>query len=327
MKLSRRQSLRFVAGALTLSAASRAAAQTYPTRPVRIIVGFPAGGVNDIFARLIGQWLSERLGQSFVIENRPGASGTIAVDAVVRAAPDGYTLLLTSGNDALSESLYPDVRFNYIRDIAPVASIALTSNVMEVNPAFPAKTVPEFIDYAKADPGKINYASGGIGTFQHLCAELFKMMTGIDMLHVPYRGGAPAIADLLGGQVQVMFDFLPSSIEHIRAGKLRALAVTTPTRMELLPDVPTVASFLPGYESSSWWGVGAPKNTRADIIDRLNREINAALADPRMRARIAEFGAMAFPGSTGEFAKLIAADTEKWVKVIRAANIKADRGP
>jgi tripartite-type tricarboxylate transporter receptor subunit TctC len=325
MKFSRRRSLCLIAGAAALPAISRVAgAQTYPSRPVRIIVGFPAGGVSDIFARLIGQWLSKRLGQSFVIENRPGAGGTIAVDAVVHAAPDGYTLLLTAGNDPLSESLYPDVRFNYIRDISPVASIALTPNVMEVNPLFAAKTVPEFINYAKANPGKINFASAGVGTGQHLCGELFKMMTGIDMVHVPYRGGAPAIADLLGGQVQVMFDFLPSSIEHIRAGKLRALAVTTPRRMELLPDVPTVASFLPGYEANSWWGVGAPKNTPTDIIEKLNREINASLVDPTMKARIADLGAVAFPGSSADFTKLIAADTDKWVKVIRVANIKLD---
>jgi tripartite-type tricarboxylate transporter receptor subunit TctC len=324
MKLPRRRFLHLAAGGAALPAVSRIArAQTYPTRRVRLIVGFPAGGVNDIFARLIGQWLSERLGQSFVIENRPGASGTIAVDLVVRAAPDGYTLLLTSGNDPLSESLYSDVRFNYVRDISPVASIALTPNVMEVNPVFPAKTVPEFIDYAKANPGKINFASGGIGTGQHLCGELFKMMTGIDMLHVPYRGGAPAIADLLGGQVQVMFDFLTSSIEYIRAGRLRALAVLSTARLAVLPEIATMSEFIPGYEAGSWWeGVGAPRNTPAVIIDMLNREINAALADPRMKARIADLGAVALPGSTAEFAKLIVADAEKWLKVIRTANIK-----
>jgi tripartite-type tricarboxylate transporter receptor subunit TctC len=299
-----------------------AAAQTYPTRPVRIIVGFPAGGVNDVFARLIGQWLTERLGQSFVIENRPGASGTLAMDFVVRAPPDGYTLLLTASNDASIASMYPDIRFNYLSDITQIASIALTSNVMLVNPVFPAKTVAEFLNYVKANPGKVNYASAGIGTVQHLCGELFKMMTGIEMLHVPYRGGAPAIADLLGGQVQVMFEFLPSSIEYVRAGRLRALGVTTATRVEFLPDLPTLADFVPGFETASWVGVGAPRNTPMERIDKLNHEITAALADPKTKARIADLGSMPFQRSSADLAKLIAADTEKWVKVIRAANIK-----
>jgi tripartite-type tricarboxylate transporter receptor subunit TctC len=324
MKLRRRRFLHLAAGAVALPPVSRiASAQTYPTRPVRIVVGYPAGGVSDILARLIGQSLSERLGQSFVVENRPGASGTIAVDAVVRSPPDGYTLLLTAANNAYNESLYPDLRFKYIRDIAPVASISLTPLVMEVNPLVPVKTVPEFIAYAKANPGKINMGSGGIGTPEHVVGELFKMMTGIEMLHVPYHGAAPAIADLLGGQVQVIFSVLPASIEHIRAGKLRALAVTATTRLESLPDIPTMADFLADFDAPMfWYGVGAPKNTPAEIIDKLSREINVALADPRMKARTADLGAVVLSGSSAEFAKLIAADTEKWVKVIRAANIK-----
>jgi tripartite-type tricarboxylate transporter receptor subunit TctC len=242
----------------------------------------------------------------------------------VRAPPDGYTLLLTAANDAYNESLYPDMRFNYIRDISPVATIALTPSVMEVNPAFPAKTVPEFISYAKANPGKINFASAGIGTPQHVCGELFKMMINADMVHVPYRGGAPAVADLLGGQVQVMFDLMPSSIEHIRAGKLRGLGVTTAARSPALPDLPSVSDFLPGFEAVSWFGVGAPKNTPAEIVDKLNKEINVALADPRIKARIADLGGEALAGSPAQFAKLIASDTEKWGKVIRAANTKAE---
>jgi tripartite-type tricarboxylate transporter receptor subunit TctC len=286
-KLPRRQFLHLAAGAAALPAVSQIArAQTYPARPVRIIVGYPAAGVSDIFARLIGQRLSERLGQSFVIENRPGANGTIAVDSVVRAPPDGYTLLLTAGNDAYNENLYPDLRFNYIRDISPVASIAVTPLVMEVNPAFPAKTVPGFINYARANPGKINMASGGIGNVSHLAGELFKMMTGVNMLHVPYRGGAPAQTDLLGGQVQVYFAAMPESIEYIRAGKLRALAVTTAARSDALRDIPTMADFVPGYEASAWYGVGAPKNTPGEIVDKLNNEINEALSDPRMKARM-----------------------------------------
>jgi tripartite-type tricarboxylate transporter receptor subunit TctC len=324
VKLLRRQFLQLATSAAALAVVPRIArAQTYPSRPVRIIVGFPAGGVSDITARLFGQWLSERLGQSFVIENRPGASGTIAMDSVVRAPPDGYTLLLTASADAYLASLYPDLRFDYFRDISQVAGIALTPNVMEVNPVFPAKTVAEFINYAKANPGKINYASGGVGTGPHLCGELFKMMTGIDMLHVPYRGTAPAISDLLGGRVQVMFDFLPSSIEYVRAGRLRALAVTTAARNEFLPDVPTVADFVPGFEASLWLGVGAPRNTPAAVIDKLNKEINSALADAKMKTRLADLAATVLPGSRADFGKLIAEETEKWGKVIRAANIKA----
>jgi len=267
------------------------------------------------------QWLSERLGQSFIVENRPGAAGTIAVDSVVRSPPDGYTLLLTSANDAYNESLYP-VRFKYIRDIAPVASIALTPSVMEVNPSFPAMTVPEFIAYAKANPGKLNYASGGVGTIQHVCGELFKIMAGVNMVHVPYRGGAPAIADLLAGQVQVMFDLTASSIEYIRAGSLRALAVTSAARSKALPDLPTVGDYLAGFEASIWLGIAAPKNTPSETVDRLNREINAILDGPGVKARIAELGGEVLTGSPANFVRLVAKDNEKWLKVIRAANIK-----
>ena len=319
----RRQLLQLAAGAATAAAAPRVAqAQPYPTRPVRIMVGYPAGGVSDIFARLVGQWLSERLGQSFVIENRPGAGGTIAVDLVARSTPDGYTLLLSAANDAYNEYLYPDLRFNYTRDIAPVASIALVPLVMEVNPSFPAKTVPEFINYARVNPGKINFASAGVGTGQHLCGVLFNMITGIDMFHVAYRGDIQAVTDLLARHVEVYFGQLPASIEHVRAGRLRGLAVTSAERIPGLSDMPTLGEFLPGFEYSGWFGIAAPRNTPAPIIEKLNREINAALADPRMKSRITDLGPVVFPTSTAEFAKLIAADTEKWVKVIRAANIK-----
>jgi tripartite-type tricarboxylate transporter receptor subunit TctC len=323
--MKRRQFLHLAVGIVAFPSVSRfAMAQTYPNRPARIIVGYPAGGVIDIYARLIGRWLSERLGQSFVIENRPGASGTIAVDSVVRAEPDGYTLLLSAGNDAYNENLYPNLRFNYIRDIAPVASIALSPLVMEVNPSFPAKTVPDFINHAMANPGKLNFASAGVGTPQHLCGELFKMMTGIDMFHVPYRGDAPALTDLLAGQVQVYFGNLPPSIEHIRAGRIRALAVTSAMRSEALPDVPAVSEFLPDFDASVWFGIGAPKNAPVGIIDKLNWDINAALADPKFKARLTDLGGTPIVGSSSDFAKLIAADTEKWVKVIRAANIKLE---
>ena len=319
----RRRILSLVGGVVGLPAVSQFAwAQGYPSRPVRIIVGYPAGGVTDIFARLIGQWLSERLGQSFVIENRAGASGTIAVDAVARARPDGYTLLLSASNDAYNENLYPDIKFNYIRDIAPVASLALVSYVMEVNPSFPARTVPEFIDYAKGNPGKINFATTGVGSPAHLCGELFNMITGVKMVNVPYRGDIPAITDLIAGQVQVFFGTLPSSIEYVKAGNLRALAVTSIARSPALPDIPAVGEFLPGFEAIGWFGVCAPKNTPAGIIDKLNRDINAALGDPGIKARFADLGAVMFPGSTAEFVKYVAAYTEKWVKVIRTLNIK-----
>jgi tripartite-type tricarboxylate transporter receptor subunit TctC len=324
MKLPhRRQFLHLAAGAAALPAMSRAArAQAYPTRPVRIVVGFPPGGGADIVTRLIGQWLSERLSQQFVIENRPGAASNIAAEAVVRAPADGYTLLTISPANAISATLYELFNFNFIRDIAPVAGIMRVPLIMVVQPSFPAKTVPELIAYAKANPGRINMASPGNGTSNHLSGELFKMMAGINMLHVPYRGAAPAITDLLGGQVQVMIDNGPSSIEYIRMGKLRALAVTTATRWEALPDIPTVADFLPGYESSTWNGFGAPRNTPTEIIDKLNREINAALADPKIRTRLANLGGAPLSMTPADLARLIADETEKWGKVIRAANIK-----
>jgi tripartite-type tricarboxylate transporter receptor subunit TctC len=297
---------------------------TYPTRPVRIVAGYPAGGTTDILARLIGQWMSERLGQPFIIENRAGAGGTIAVDSVVRAPPDGYTLLLTATNDAYNEYLYPDLRYNYIRDIAPVATIGLTPIVMEVNPSVPVKTVPDFVAYAKAKPGKLNMGSGGTGTPDHLAGELFKTMAGVDMIHVPYRGAAPAVADLIAGQVEVVFSTMPASIEQIRAGKLRALGVTTATRSEAMLDIPAVSEFVPGYEASTWYGVGAPKNTPAEIINNLNKAINAALADPKLIARLSNLGTTTLALSPYDFGRLIAQDTDKWRRVIRAANIKAD---
>jgi tripartite-type tricarboxylate transporter receptor subunit TctC len=325
MKLPRRKFLHLAAGAAALPALSRnARAQTYPARPVRIIVGFSPGGTADIVARLIGQWLSERLGQPFIIENRPGASSNIAVEAVVRASPDGYTLLQVVATNAINATLYDRLNFNFIRDIAPVASIARVPLVMEVNPSVPAKTVPEFIAYAKANPGKISMASAGIGTPGHVGGELFKMMTGVDMLHVPYRGSAPMVTDLLGGQVQVAFDNLPVSIEHISAGKLRALAVTTATRSEVLPDVPTVGDFVPGYEASSWTGLAAPRNMPAEAVEKLNREINVGLADAKVKARLAELGNVPMLMTAVEFEKFVADETEKWGKVIRAANIKAE---
>jgi tripartite-type tricarboxylate transporter receptor subunit TctC len=325
MKLPRRNFLHLAAGAAALPTLSRFAwAQAYPSRPVRIIVGFPAGGTADITARLIGQWLSERLGQPFVIENRPGAGSNIATEAVVRAAPDGYTLLLAYTGNVINATLYDKLNYNFVGDIAPVASVNRVALVMEVNPSLPAKTVAEFIAYAKANPGKISYGSGGVGTTSHLSAELLKMMAGVDILHVPYRGAAPAVTDLIGGRVQVMFDPIASSLEYIRAGRLRPLAVTTRERSVALPDVPTVADFVPGYETSVWFGVGVAKGTPTEVIERLNKAINEALADPRMKARLADLGGNALPGSSADFGKLIADETEKWGKVIRAANIKAD---
>src|ERR1039458_6884649 len=325
MKLLRRQFLYLVAGTAALPAVSCLAwEQTYPTRPVHLIVGFPAGGPQDIVMRLIGQWLSERLGQSFIIENRPGASGNVGAETVVRAAPDGYTLLSVSSPNAINATLYKNLNFNFIRDIAPVASIMRVPLVMEVNPSVPVKTVPEFIAYAKANPGKLNMASAGIGNSAHMAGELFKMMTGVDMIHVPYRGSAPELIDLLGGQVQVMFDVMASSIAHIRAGKLRALAVTTAMRSEALPDVPTVGDFVPGYEASAVGGVGVPKGTSVEIIDKLNVEINAALADPKMKLRFADLGGTPLPGSPADYGKLIAEETAKWAKVIKFAGIKPE---
>jgi len=326
MKLPhRRQFLHLAAGAAALPALPRIArAQTYPTRPVKIVVGFAAGGGTDIVARLTGQWLSERVGQPFIIENRPGASGNLATEAVVRAPADGYTLLIASAADATSATFYDKLNFNFIRDIAPVARVIRVPNVMVVNPSVPAKTVPEFIAYAKANPGKINMASAGTGSGTHMTGELFKMMTGVNIVHVPYRGLAPALSDLIGGQVQVMFGTMSSSVEYIRTGKLRALAVTTATRWDGLADIPTLNEFVLGFEASQWYGIGAPKGTSADIVDRLNKEINAGLADPKMKARLADLGGTVLPGSPADFGKLIADDTEKWGKVIRAANIKPE---
>jgi len=325
MKLVRRQFLRLGAGATALPLAAHfAKAQAYPARPVRILVGFAPAGAVDIAARLMAQWLSERLGQQFIIENRPGATTNIATEAAVRAAPDGYTLIMLSTPAAINATLYEKLNFNVIRDIAPVAPVVRAPFVLDVNPSLSAKTVPELIGYAKANPGKLAMGSSGAGSGLHLAGELFKMMAGIDMVHVPYRGEAPAITDLMGGQVQVVFGTTTASIEHIKAGKLRALAVTTARRAEALPDTPPMGDFLPGYEASFWAGVGAPRNTPIQIIQTLNKEINAALAEPKMKARIAELGSEPLPGSPAEFGKLLAEETEKWGKVIRAANIKPE---
>jgi tripartite-type tricarboxylate transporter receptor subunit TctC len=325
VKLIRRQFLHMAAGAAALPAVPRIAkAQGYPSRPVRLIVGFAAGGAADITARIISQWLSVRLGQQFVIENRPGAATNIATEAVVHAPADGHTLLMVSSSHAFNPSLYGKLNYNFARDIAPVASITQVPSVMEVTPLIPTKTVPEFIAYAKANPGKINMASAGAGASSHIFGELFKMMAGVDLVPVHYRGSGPALTDLIGGQVQVMFDPLPSSIEHIRVGRLRPLAVTTETRLEALPNEPTVGEFVPGYEATLWQGIGAPKKTPAEIMARLNSEVNAALADSTMRARFADLGNLVLPGSPADFEKLIAEETEKWGKVILAAHIKAD---
>jgi tripartite-type tricarboxylate transporter receptor subunit TctC len=322
MKLPRRRFLRLAGGAGTLPFVARFAfAQAYPTRPVRIIVPVAPGGALDILARIMGQWLSERLGQSFVIENRPGAGTNIGIEAAVRAAPDGYTLLLIPASVTTNATLYQDLTFNFIRDIEPVAMISTLPMVMEITPSLPAKTVAEFIAYAKANPGKISMASGGSGSSSHVGGELFKMLAGVDMIHVPYRGGAPALADLIGGQVQVMFSPLPESLGAIRAGQVRALAVASAMRVEALPEVPTVAETVPGFEASTWQGIGAPKSTPPEIVERLNREINAALADPKIKARLADLGSIPTPMSSADFKQLIAAETEKWAKVIRTANI------
>jgi tripartite-type tricarboxylate transporter receptor subunit TctC len=323
MKSPRRQFLHLAAGAAALPVVSRVArAQPYPNRPVRVIVPFGPAGTTDIVARLIGQWFSERLGQQFVVENRPGGAGNIGTEAVVRSPPDGYTLLMIDVSPAINATLFNKLNFDFIRDIAPVANIVRVSNVMVVNPAFPAKTVPEFIAYAKANPGKISLASAGIGTPNHLSGELFKAMAGIDMAHVPYRGGGPAISDLLGGQVDVTFAVVTTAIEYIRAGKLRALAVTSATRQEALPDIPPVADFLPGFEASGWFGLFAPKNTPAEIVDKLNKEINAGLVDPKLKARFADLGGTVIMGSPADFGRFIAEETEKWGKVIKFAGIK-----
>jgi tripartite-type tricarboxylate transporter receptor subunit TctC len=325
MKLPRREFLHLSATAIALPAvAPLARAETYPARPVHIIVGFAAGGPNDISARLIGQWLSERLGQQFVVENRPGAGGNVATELVVRAPADGYTLLLVPAPAAINATLYDNLNFNFIRDIAPVAGVLRVPEVMVVNPAVPANTVSEFIAYAKANPGKINMASAGNGTVPHVAGELFKFMTGVDLVRVGYRGGGPALVDLMGGQVQVMFEPTLSTIGYIRAGKLHALAVTSATRSAALPDVPTVGEFVQGYEATAWFGIGAPKNTPAEIIAKLNGEINAGLTDAKIKERLADLGGEPMPMSTTDFAKFIADETEKWGKVVRAAGIKAE---
>jgi tripartite-type tricarboxylate transporter receptor subunit TctC len=325
MKYPRRQFLHLAMSAVTLPAISLSArAEAYPTRPVHIIVGFGAGSAADILARLMAQWLSERLGQPFIIENRTGAGGNIGSEAVVHARPDGYTLLLAGNWDAINATLYDKLSFNFIRDIAPVAGIVRAPNVMVVQPSVPAKTVPEFIAYAKANPGKINMASAGTGSTSHMSGELFNMMAGVNMVHVPYRGQASALTDLLGGQVQVDFATMPPSIEYVRAGKLRALAVTAAMRSDALPDLPTVGDFLSGYEASMVAGLGAPKTTPAEIVERLNKEINAALADPKMKRRLADLGGTAVSGSSADFGKLIADETEKWGKVVKYAGIKPE---
>jgi len=325
MKFPRRRFLHLAAGAAALPAVSRGAwAQAYPTRPVRLIVGYAPGGTADITARLIAQGLTERLGQAFVVESRPGAGSNMGTEAVVRAAADGYTLLLVAPANAINATLYDKLNYDFLRDIVPVASLIRVGNVMEVNPTVPVKTVPEFIAYAKANPGKINFASGGAGSTLHVSGELFKMMAGVNMVHVPYRGGAPAITDLLAGQVQAMFDNIPTSLQHIMAGKLRPLAVTTAEPLELLPDLPVVADFLPGYEASAWFGVGAPRGTPTEIVGKLNKEINAILAEPRARARFTELGASVVIGSAPDFGKLLVDETEKWAKVIKFANIKPE---
>jgi tripartite-type tricarboxylate transporter receptor subunit TctC len=325
MKLPRRQFLHLAAGAAALPAVSRnARAQAYPSRPVRIIVPFAAGGGTDITARLIGQWLSDRLGQQFVIENRPGAGTNIGTEVAAKAPADGYSLLMLGTSNAVNPSLYDKLNFDVIRDFAPVGGVIRAPFVLDVNLSMPVKTVPEFIAYAKANPGRINMASAGNGAASHMTGELFKMMAGVNMQHVPYRGGGPALLDLIAGQVQVYFAGMPETIEYIRAGTVRPLAVTSATRAEALPDLPTVAEFVPGYESNVWFGVAAPRNTPAEIVDRLNKEINAGLADPKLKARFADLGSTVFPGSPADFGKLIAAETEKWAKVVKFAGIKSD---
>ncbi|MGA8414369.1 MAG: tripartite tricarboxylate transporter substrate binding protein [Xanthobacteraceae bacterium] len=307
-----------------LGASTSAVADDYPARPIKWVVGYPAGGTTDILARLIGQWLSEHLGAQVIIENRPGAGNNIGTEAVINAPPDGYTVLLVNPANGINASLYRKLNFDFIRDIAPVAGLTRVPNVMEVNPAVPAKTVQEFIDYAKANPGKINWASSGNGTSVHLSGEMFKMMTGVDLLHVPYRGAAPALTDLISGQVQVMFDNMPSSIEHIRAGKLRALGVTTAKRSPALPDVPTVADTVPGYEASAWFGMGAPKGTPPEAVNKLNKAINAALADPNIQARLADLGGIVMAGTPADFGQVIVDETEKWAKVVKAAGVSIE---
>jgi tripartite-type tricarboxylate transporter receptor subunit TctC len=322
MKLIRRRFL-YLAGA-AIAAPRLAWSQSYPTRPMHMVVGFAAGGGADIMARLIGQALSERLGQQIIVDNRPGAGTNIGTEVVAKAAPDGYTLLLANSPNTINATLYDNLSFDFIRDIAPVASVGRVPLVMVVNPSLPAKTVPEFIAYAKANPGKVNMGSGGNGAPDHMSGELFKAMAGVGILHVPYRGVAPAITDLLGGQVQVIFGTMPAVIEFVRSGKLRALAVTTAARSDALPDVSSMGEFVPGYEASQWYGIGAPKNTPAEVIERLNKETNAALADPKMKARLAELGASVLSGTPADFGKLIVAETEKWAKVVKVSGVKPD---
>ncbi len=325
MNVPRRQFLQLTAGAAALPAFARdALAQSYPSRPVRWIVGFAPGGGNDIVARLMGQWLSERLGQPFIVDNRPGAGANIATEAVVNAAPDGYTLLMAGIPNATNAALYPNLKFNFMREIMPVVGILRIPNVMVVHPAFPAKTLPEFLSFAKANPGKINMASPGTGSGGHLSGELFKLMAGVNLVHVPFRGNGPALTALIGGQVDVLFPSPPSSIEHIRAGQLRGLAVTSAARSAALPDLPTIGEFVPGYEMTAWFGVGVPKGTPADIIDRLNREINSGLSDPKLQARFVSEAGTVIGGSPADFGKLIADETEKWAKVIAATNMKPE---
>ena len=325
MKLSRRRFLEVAGAAIALPAATRRArAQTYPNRPVRLIIGYTPGGSADLTARLMGQWLSEKLGQSFVIENRPGGGTNIATEAVLRAAPDGYTLLLVAPANAINATLYDKLNFDYIKESEPVAGLIRFPNVVCVNPSLPVKSIPELIAYAKANPGKLNMASSGNGSTIHMSGELFKMLTGINMVHVPYRGGAPALTDLIAGQVQVMFDNIPTCAEHVKSGKLRGLAVTSTVRSEVLPDLPLVADFLPGYEASAWYGLGAPKGTPPEIVDRLNKAVNEILADPKVKTKFAEYGAMLLPGSAADFGKLLADETEKWGKVVKFAGAKVD---
>jgi tripartite-type tricarboxylate transporter receptor subunit TctC len=325
MKLPRRRFLHLAGAAAGACVLPRVAhAIDYPTRPVRIIVAVAAGGGADIVARVIGQWLSERLGQQFIVENRPGGGTNIGTEMVARAPADGYTLLLVNLTHAINATLYEKLNYNFIRDIAPVAGIIGVSNVVEIHPSVPAKTIPEFIAYAKANPGKINMGSAGNGSSSHMAGELFKMMAGVNLVHVPYRGQGPAMTDLLGGQLQVIFATTPGTTEFVRIGKLHALAVTTATRAEALPEVPPLADFLPGYEASQWYGLGAPKNTPAEIVDNLNREVNAALVDPKMKARLAEFGGTVLPGSPADFGKLIAEETEKWAKVVKFSGARPE---
>jgi tripartite-type tricarboxylate transporter receptor subunit TctC len=325
MKLPRRRFLHLAGAAAGACVLPRVAhAIDYPTRPVRIIVAVAAGGGADIVARVIGQWLSERLGQQFIVENRPGGGTNIGTEMVARAPADGYTLLLVNLTHAINATLYEKLNYNFIRDIAPVAGIIGVSNVVEIHPSVPAKTIPEFIAYAKANPGKINMGSAGNGSSSHMAGELFKMMAGVNLVHVPYRGQGPAMTDLLGGQLQVIFATTPGTTEFVRIGKLHALAVTTATRAEALPEVPPLADFLPGYEASQWYGLGAPKNTPAEIVDRLNREVNAALVDPKMKARLAEFGGTVLPGSPADFGKLVAEETEKWAKVVKFSGARPE---